>query len=89
MEASLAPFDAWLLELKSTLDSINMPLDTWQAVTPFDFSRELKSGISANVAALKANRFWWRNQNQRINQECHLTPNCRLPCGHAGTCEQV
>jgi len=43
--------------------------------------------IAANAAAAQANRFWWRNQNQRINQDCRITPGCWLPRGHIGACE--
>jgi hypothetical protein len=87
MEATLAPFDTWLSEVKAALDSINMPSETWQAATPFDFSREFKSGSAANAAAAKANKFWWRKQNQVIHEDCRLTIGCWLPRRHQGECE--
>jgi hypothetical protein len=43
METALVPYDAWLAEVKAALDSINMPLEIWQAAMPFDFSREFKA----------------------------------------------
>jgi hypothetical protein len=70
MATALATCDDWLMEVKAALDSINMPLEIWQAALPFDFSREFKAGTYANVAASKANRFWWRGQNQRTDQDC-------------------
>ena len=89
METALAPYDAWLAEVKAALDSINMPLEIWQAAVPFDFSREFKTGVAANSAATNANRFWWRSQNQRIGQDCRITPDCWLSREHPGTCEPL
>lgn len=58
----------WLSEVRKALDSINMPMDQWQAVWPFDFDREFGNGTAPGLAALKANRFWWSKQNQRVDQ---------------------
>jgi len=82
-------FDNWLREVRSALDSINMPMDDWQKSWLFDFKREFGSGMSATDAAAKANRFWWYEQNRAIGQECPKTPNCWLPRNHAGKCEPV
>jgi hypothetical protein len=57
------------IEVRKALDSINMPMDTWHAVWPFDFASEFADGTAPGVTALKANRFWWRQQNQRIDQD--------------------
>ena len=76
---------AWLKRVRETLDSINMPMEDWQAVSPFDFGREFAAGISPGEAALRANRFWWLQQNKRIDQDCCRTPNCWLPQGHLGS----
>lgn len=54
METALASYDAWLAEVKDWLASINMPLETWQAAVPFDFSREFKA----------------RHRSQRRSVEC-------------------
>jgi hypothetical protein len=82
-------YDTWLVEVRKTLDSINMPMEDWQAVSPFDFKREYVAGVSADDAALTANKFWWQQQNRRIDQDCRRTPNCWLPRNHSIECEPV
>ena len=37
------------------------------------FSREYEAGTKAGEAAMKANRFWWREQNKSLKQDCRLT----------------
>jgi hypothetical protein len=67
MSTDAGMFADWLSEVRQALDSINMPMDTWQAVWPFDFAREFADGTAPSAAALKANRFWWWKQNQRLD----------------------
>jgi len=38
---------------------------------------------------MKANRFWWLNQNKSLRRECRSTPNCWLPSGHQQPCEPL
>jgi hypothetical protein len=43
-----------------------------------------------NCKLMRANRFWWYQQNKSLNQECPpLTPSCWLPLGHQGNCQLV
>ena len=51
METTLATYEDWLAEVEAALASINMPLESWQAAVPFDFSREFKAGVAADAAA--------------------------------------
>ena len=37
-------YDKWLVRVRETLDSINMPMEDWQAVSAFDFEREFAMG---------------------------------------------
>jgi hypothetical protein len=87
MRAHAGTFADWLSDVRKALDSINMPMDTWHSVWPFDFSREFADGTAPSVTALKANRFWWRQQNQRLDQDCQRAKNCWLPRDHRGACE--
>lgn len=79
----------WLSDVKAALDSINMPFDDWQRLWRFDFEKEFKAGATAQSAAMKANRFWWREQNKSLKRECDVTPGCWLPRGHQGECQPV
>ncbi|HEY4899761.1 MAG TPA: hypothetical protein VIH91_02965 [Terriglobales bacterium] len=93
MSTDAGTFADWLSEVCKALDSINMSMETWHAVWPFDFAREFADGTAPSVTALKANRFWWRQQNQRIDQDWILrfttggavpaadTPNRRMVMG--------
>lgn len=38
---------------------------------------------------MKANRFWWHEQNKSLKGDCRLTPDCWLPRGHQGLCQPV
>ena len=82
-------FDTWLADVREALNSINMPMEEWQKSWAFDFKDEFEAGTSPDQAALKANRFWWRNQNAALKQDCRLTSTCWLPRGHAGKCVPV
>jgi hypothetical protein len=57
-DRAMAAYNTWLVEVTEVLDSINMPMEAWQAVSAFDFEREFAAGVSAEDAALKANNFW-------------------------------
>jgi hypothetical protein len=82
-------YEVWIGEVQQALRSINMSMDDWQSQWPFDFHAEYKAGTKANDAAVKANRFWWYEQNRSLKQDCRLTPNCWLPRGHQGPCQPV
>lgn len=82
-------YNAWLDDVRSALESINMPMDDWQSNWRFDFASEYKIGTDPNRAAEKANRFWWREQNRTLKQDCALNPNCWLPRGHQGDCQPI
>jgi hypothetical protein len=84
-----ASFEAWLEEVEKALASINMPMKEWQRQWAFDFQTEFRSGAVANDAAMKANRFWWHEQNKAVHQDCALSGDCWLPRGHQGRCQPV
>lgn len=82
-------FADWLGEVKAALHEVNMPFDEWQKASPFDFEKEHEAGTKPDDAAMKANRFWWYEQNKRINQDCRVTSKCWLPRNHQGNCQPV
>ncbi len=82
-------YDVWLDEVQAALESLNMPMDDWQGRWPFDFAREYRAGVSPADAAESANRYWWREQNKAVGQECQRTPQCWLSKGHQGRCEAI
>jgi len=85
----MAQYDKWLDGVKEALRSINMPFDDWQSRWRFDFRREFDAGSKANDAAMKANRFWWREQNRVLKQDCRNVSDCWLPRGHQGPCQPI
>lgn len=82
-------YEVWLKDVEDALSSINMPLSEWQKNWAFDFQGEFNAGTNANDAAMKANRFWWHEQNKAIQKECRLSGDCWLPRGHQGRCQPV
>jgi len=82
-------FQIWIGEAQTALRSINMSMEDWQNLWSFDFRREYEAGTNAREAAMKTNRFWWREQNKSLKRECRLTASCWLPRGHQGKCEPV
>ena len=80
-------YDVWLDRVRAALRSINMSIDDWQPVWPFDFSGEHEKGTDPDGAAMKANRYWWYQQNRSIGRECDTVPGCWLPRGHQGECQ--
>jgi hypothetical protein len=82
-------YETWMDQVRTVLQSINMPFDDWQKVWRFDFEIEYKAGTPPQQAADKANRFWWREQNRSLQQDCTLLPGCWLPRGHQGKCEPI
>jgi len=36
---------------------------------------------------MKANRFWWSEQNKSIGRACERIPGCWLPREHQGECQ--
>ena len=82
-------YDDWIKKVEEALSSINMSIDDWQSRWSFDFRAEYESGTDAEDAAMKANRFWWLEQNKSLRRDCRSTPNCWLPRGHEGACQPV
>ena len=80
-------YETWLRDVDDALKSISMPMDEWQGVWAFDFPAEFAAGASANDAAAKANRYWWKRQNESLNQHCVKRAGCWLPRDHQGECE--
>lgn len=80
-------YETWLEQVKDALRSINMGIDDWQPVWPFDFSGEHDKGTDPDAAAVKANRYWWHQQNKSMGRDCDKTPGCWLPRGHQGDCQ--
>jgi hypothetical protein len=66
-------YEDWLSEVKEGLASVNMAFDLWQRTCAFDFEKEFAAGTNANDAAMKANKFWWYQQNKAINQDCRIS----------------
>jgi hypothetical protein len=82
-------YTEWIARVQETLRSINMSMEDWQSRWPFDFQVEYRAGTRADDAAMRANRFWWFEQNKSLGQNCRLSFNCWLPSGHQDTCEPV
>jgi hypothetical protein len=82
-------YEIWISEVQQVLRSINMVMDDWQKLWPFDFQCEYKAGTKADETAMKANRFWWHQQNRSLKQDCRLTLDCWLPRGHQGSCQPL
>jgi hypothetical protein len=82
-------YESWLGQVKAELDSIGMSMKDWEPVWHFHFEAEYKAGATPEDAAMKANRFWWREQNRALNEDCRKTKNCWLPHGHQDLCELV
>jgi len=82
-------YNIWLGKVREALLSINMPMEEWQATWHFDFEGEYETGAKADDAALSANRFWWKEQNKSLKQQCPVTQDCWLPRGHQGDCQPV
>jgi len=82
-------YEAWISDVQKALGSINMSMDDWQRRWPFDFQGEYRAGTNADDAAMKANRFWWHEQNKYLKQDCRTSPDCWLPRGHQGPCQPV
>jgi len=80
-------YEIWLEQVKDALRSINMPMDDWQSLWPFDFSGEHDKGTEPDAAAIKANRFWWYQQNKSMGRDCDKVPGCWLPRGHQRDCQ--
>jgi hypothetical protein len=80
-------YEVWLDQVKDALRSINMQIEDWQGIWSFDFDAEYKAGTNPDAAAMKANRFWWREQNKSLKRDCQKTPGCWLPEGHQGDCQ--
>jgi hypothetical protein len=82
-------YENWLEQVKNALRSINMQMEDWQGTWPFDFLGEHNAGTNPDAAAMKANRFWWYQQNKSLKQDCQVTPSCWLPRCHQGECQPV
>jgi hypothetical protein len=89
MKSMADTYDVWLDRVREALRSINMQLEDWQSIWSFDFSAEYKAGANPDAAAMKANRFWWREQNKSLKTDCQETLGCWLPRGHQGECQPV
>src|ERR1700691_5439036 len=89
MKGMADAYEVWIGDVQQALGAINMSMDDWQSLWSFDFQAEYKAGTKADDAAMKANRFWWHEQNKSLKQDCRLTPNCWLPRGHQGPCQPL
>src|SRR5438128_9939992 len=69
MKVMADPHEVWIGEVRRALGSVNMSMDDWQSLWPFDFQAEDRAGTKAADAAMKANRFWWREQNRSLKQD--------------------
>lgn len=82
-------YEEWMIAVRSALDSVNMSVEDWQSIWPFDFSSEYQKGTASADAAEKANRFWWYEQNKSRQKECLKTSDCWLPREHDGDCQPL
>jgi hypothetical protein len=73
--------------VREALKSINMSMDDWQPLCRFDFPGEHDKGTDPDAAAMKANRFWWYQQNRSMGRDCDKHPGCWLPRAHQGDCQ--
>jgi hypothetical protein len=89
MESMENGYKTWISKVQEALSSINMSMDDWQSRWPFDFEAEYKCGTKADDAAVKANRFWWYEQNKSLTRDCRKIPGCWLPRGHQGACQPL
>lgn len=80
-------YEAWLDKVRDALRSINMHIEDWQSSWPFDFGAEYRVGTNPDTAAMKANRFWWNEQNKSLKRNCQKTPGCWLSKEHQGECQ--
>lgn len=74
MTVTNTAYESWLKEVEEALSSINMPMGDWQKSWGFDFRHEFEVGTTANDAAMKANQYWWQQQNKALGQDCRKTP---------------
>jgi hypothetical protein len=86
---AVTTYEEWLTEVRDALTSMNMSIDDWQSIWRFDFGAEHDRGTEPDVTALKANRFWWYQQNKSLGRDCPPSANCWLTRGHQGSCEPV
>ena len=89
MIVTIKAYESWLMEVEAALSSINMLMSDWQTHWAFDFGREFNRGTTPTDTAMKANRFWWYQQNKAIGKECRKTSGCWLPSDHQGHCKLV
>jgi hypothetical protein len=82
-------YEVWLDQVRDAVRSINMPMADWQKTWAFDFRAEYKAGTNPDAAAMKANRFWWREQNKSFKKDCQKTAGCWLPRDHQGECQPI
>jgi hypothetical protein len=89
MGVTVSTYEEWLMGVRDALTSMNMAIEDWQSIWPFDFRAEHDRGTEPDATALKANRFWWYQQNKSMRRECLQTANCWLPREHHGSCESI
>ena len=87
MEKMIETYDIWLDQVRDALRSINMHFEDWQVVWPFDFASEYSVGTKPDDTAMKANGYWWRQQNKSLGRDCQKIPGCWLPRDHQGRCQ--
>jgi len=54
-------YRTWLSDVRATLASMNMEMETWQRNWAYDFRNEYNAGTSTRDAALRAYDFWWEH----------------------------
>lgn len=71
--------EKWLEEVRLALAEINMPLDEWNKVWPYDFTHCFRLGMSPRAAAMAANHFWWRKGDETLRSIGVKLPGGRDP----------
>lgn len=67
-------YEGWLQQVKEGLMSIDMPMEEWQSVWPFNFSRQHRAGTSPADTAGMANRYCWHQQKKSMAHDCDKLP---------------
>ena len=68
--AVTSKYAAWLTQVRADLAAMKMPMAEWQRRWMFDFSAEYEVGATPSAAAEKAHRYWRRQQDRALCQEC-------------------
>lgn len=55
-------FETWLRNVRASLAAINMSLEEWQNLFPYDFKADFDAGVNPEEAAKRACNHYWDEQ---------------------------